>query len=61
MTSIETYKKAYNRMIEMNEEKIKNNEGNFISFEEYFERARKRIERQKATHLGSNRFGTSRK
>ena len=41
MTSIETYRKAYNRMVEMNEEAIKDRNGNFITFEEYFESKKK--------------------
>ena len=56
MTSIETYRKAYNRMVEMNEEAIKDRNGNFITFEEYFERARRRIEGQKKTLMGGKRF-----
>lgn len=60
MTSIETYRRAYNRMVEMNDETVKNREGSFISFEEYLEYARRRIEGQRITHLGGRRFSTRR-
>ena len=56
MTNIETYRKAYNRMVEMNEEAIKDRNGNFITFEEYLERAKRRIEGQKKTLMGGRRF-----
>lgn len=56
MTSIETYRKAYNRNIEKNEESIKDRNGNFITFEEYLERAKRRIEGQKKTLMGGRRF-----
>lgn len=52
-TSIETYKKAYNRMIEDKEGIIITNDGTIkMSFEEYLEYARKRIERQNKFNRG---------
>jgi hypothetical protein len=48
MTNIETYRKAYNKMIEKGETEE--------TFEEYLERAKRRAETRKAIAMGYNPY-----